>query len=473
MESIRKQRKLALGTALLALMFGTSASGLPPWETDPRWQQAEALQSNGDYAAAIEVLRDLQGAYPEAQRVALRMALYQEAAGLGEQAMATYDAADRIAPFNYWAEVGLYNKAQLALARGEVPIARACIARLRERFPESRWRLRAEVIAAEMAGADAASAQNAVDREEAAYAELRPLFDLDRAIDDSALLSRLNQIIRDHPGTGSALQAMDMKGHVLLRNQRHDEAIAVFADILDEVGPVAPQSRIAQTACTRIAALYHLKGKRREALDLFQRLANTAADPAVASNAAVQAAGLYFEILQHESGPIPEIPAAEWEKVRAMCRRVKDLPLATPCERARAELMFMETLSYEGRHAESLVLATSFITEHPGDAFRRERGTAHLFAGLSLQRLGRNEEAIPHYEWILAELEKAPLWPAPARFLDANAHYRLFTALRRSRGPRDPAAIQAGKVVLSEYPNTPYAVVIRDIALEEGWTDAR
>ncbi len=445
-------------------------------EDDARWAVAERFMEAGQYNSAALVFGRIFDDYPGSQRAALKKAIALEKAGPTEAQVvpmgadgapaaigvaASYETAINIEPFGYWGKVGLHKLAKYYYDNGNDYECQLCIDQLRERFAGTRWAARADLLEAQLNGEDTTVAETKLAQEVAsweAYRKANKSLSNDDAA-DQARIARLESVAQRFPSTGSALQALESKGYLLIRNKRANEAIVTFKNIIDKAGREAIEPAIVQRAQSRLASLYHAAGRKAEALQEFDQLANKATDPTIESNATLQAAGLYFELLQPRRWSDEEVTVEEWQEVRDRCQKVKNLPRAKPREVARADLMILESYLWEKDPKECLRLAETFINSHDEQNYRRELATAHLFAGESLLRLGRAEESITHLRWITTEYEqKGKIWPWS--YLTARTYYKLYDALRRTKAPEEEA-LAVAQFILENFPGTECADLIQ------------
>ncbi len=448
---------------------------------DARWDAAIQLQEDGDHLLAAAAFAELFQDYPASQEAALRVARNQERGGQIATAIASYDVANAVSPLGYWAEVGLYYQAVLKYQVGDSSGAEENVAAMEARFPESRWTARAVALrdqhdlippdnaaegspdSADEAGLEIA---NRLAREETAWSRYvaanlhkEPSFDNER-------ISALDELIAEFGDTRIALQALDTKGHLLIRSSRSSEAIAVFEELVDSMGADAANARIGQTAKTRLAALYHAAERRDEAYALYDELAETASDPSVASNAALQATGVHFEILQRKVWSHEELPTGCWTELRAMCRAVRTRPGANLHEKARADLMFIEAYAWGRRVDEVAPFAQAYLQEYTGPQFRKERAVAEMYLGESLLAQGDYQLALDHFEGILRRFEGEMIWPQVG--IKARVQFRVFDTLVRMHADQE-LIVSAGQAVLDKYPNTgEYAQLVRNVASWQG-----
>ena len=461
-------------------------------ENDVRWQRAESLAEQGLFGQAATLYEQVYNDYPDSQKAALRCAIALDNRETAEEdelrlrgrtankalpiksdlpvslasVAANYERAIEVKPFGYWGKVGLYKLAKYHYKRGDEKNAKRFIEILRNRFPGTRWSARADLLEAELNGEDTAAAEAVVAREVAAWnayreaAKEKP----NKGNQDVQRIKELDAVARAHSGTGGALLALEAKGHLLIRNERSDEAIEAFEEIEDLASVEAENSPIVQRARGRIAALYHAAGRKKEALLLFEQLASRATDPEIVSNASLQAAGLYFELLQPKRWRKEDVSSEEWNELRNRCQQVRELEKVKPQEVARADLMILESYLWEKNPQECLEQTTRFIADHDESNYRRELATAHLFAGESLLRLKSPSEARVHFTWITNEYEtNGRIWPWD--YLISRTYYRLYDSLLRS-GVEAKEIDTAAQKILDEFPDSRGADLVR-VSLEQ------
>ncbi len=462
---------LAFVTATLWGSLAVRAGGVA--EFDPRWAQGGRLEAEGRHPEALGLYHQLLEDYPNSQRVAMHLARCRETLGDEGRAIEAYQVAFDLAPYAYWAEPTLYYQARACARAGRVDEARASISLLRERFPDSPWLARAELVEAELDAASLGPEAAAAVMDDAADFLTTEL--CAGRLHDKVLsmygegvipeqLSLLRQIIDSYPETSTALRAKQTKAHLQIRNGERTEAIATLEGLLAEAESSAPRSRIVEESKTRLAALYHAERRRPEALALYEELCETAGQPSVLSNAKLQAAGLRFELLQadrwndiHEGRRerMEGLSGAPWDQLRSRCEEVLALPFSTADEKARAGIMIVESYHWQKRSADALVAAADFLQNHSKVEFPRQAAVAHLIAGECRQRMNSHAEAMAHFDAALAVLGDDTTWRYVPRI-----RFRMYHSLRRSGAPAEQVQA-AANFVLDHYSDTVYADLIR------------
>ncbi len=461
---------------------------------DPRWKEAINLQNAGEYGMAADAFAVLLAEYPDSQETALRVARNQERAGLIPEAISGYDVSNGVDPLGYWAEVGLYYQAILKYQEGDSSGGEFNVEELKKRFPDSRWTARGVALAAQQAvkksesgktdergarsagkstGNPAAEAEATLALEMRAYEAFK--LANNSSVADNARIAAIDRVIKDHGDTRAALQALDTKGHLLIRGKNRGEAIATFQEVINRTKENAPQSRVAQTALTRMAALKHVENRKADALADYDELAKTGTDPALVSNAKLQGAGLFFELRQDEQREGKKVSAEQWAAVRTRCAEVithekakaeavsskgqsRSASSDSSEEAVIAELMTLESYLWENSPKECLRLAEEFISSKDVKSYRRQLGTAHNFAAESLIQMKRFDEALTHLQWIVNENETGGnMWPVDS-FM-AQVYYRVADVLNRTGAP-EAEVLAAGDEVLSRFPNSEGAALI-------------
>lgn len=440
---------------------------------DVSWNVALELQGQGNYQGAANAYAAILAECPDSQRaLVMHSAVSLEAGADPASALANLDAAYQLDGFNFWAEVGLFYKVKACREAGCFNDANDALAVLQARFPVSFSLARAEALEGGKQTGGGTRGGRVIDNgrsgrsslnDEGAASELLDDAVHDDSINDPSRLAAIQDVIDSYPGTKAALRARDAKAHMLVRLDRQAEAIIEFEDLLFELGEQAAASQIAETARTRLAALFHDARQLEDAFDTYITLRDTTANPKVRSNAALQAAGVYFETEQAVSWSRDSF---DYATVRRLCDDVLALEYASAEEVTRAKLMHLETHLWEKNAEQCLIEAESFIGEFREADMTSELTTAHLFAGESLQILGGHEDAMRHYRWIIDNAGGQEPWEGIQTL--ARTHYRIFDALRRSHA--DPADIRdAAQTVLTQYTGTKYADLVANAAEQGFW----
>lgn len=460
-----------IGTMVLVL-FGPVAMGQTA-TVESLWQQADRLQSQSDYQAAADAFREVIERFPNSPKVseaATRAGLCLEKAEQTSAAIEAYDRAITLRSNVYWLQVALFYKSAACLRENRQDDARQAIQQLRAEFPDSSQAVRAGIVEADLLGQDRQAAEERWLREVEATKLFNQAHQADKQNDSQAALQLLEQVVTSYPDTAAALRAWQAKGHLLLRTGNRNEAFAAFAAILTGVGESAPQSAIVQTTKTRLAALLHASGNREDALAIYREVLS-GFSPGLRSRAALQIAGLEFEVLQRERYAQKPISAEQWQRIRDLCTGVMEGETAKPAERARAHLMLVETFSWQRDPQAAVSEAERFLGQYEGNEFKQDVATVRLIAGEALQRLGRFDEALTHFRWIIeAYRGQKEIWPGMDHL--PRTYFQIRETLKRSWAP----AAQIREVedeLLKAFPESCYARAVRQIRRIKGEPDAK
>jgi len=465
---MRTRLRASLFIAIMSGLAGGPAVAEQPTCDVPRelWAQAQELEDQGLYDEAAQIYAGILAQCPGYQRAAIRLAVARFEGGHAEQALQQLDAAMEMDPFGrVWAEWGLLYRARACRTLGCTEQARDDIALLKSRFPDSISTARAEVLEAEMEGWDTGPAEDALELELAAEQLHEEASAAANAGNYDQAVALFDQVVAQYPGTRKSLRSKEIKALMLgLLPDRTEEARAAFEDVLAEVRTTAPHSRLRYEAELRIGFLDLRTEQRPQALARFHWLAAHATSPEVVAGAKLQAAGVYFELLQRRRAE--PVQPEQWEALRRLCQEARSHPAATRRDRARADLMVLESLAWEVQPEEALALAGPYLAMYPDAEFRPEQAVVHLFAGESLLRLGRHTEALEHFWWIIDEFADDPgsIWPG----LEYRAHtyYRIHASLLRLGAIQEASDIC--QAILDTYPDTEYADLCRIAAEREG-----
>ena len=464
------------GLMWLTLLLATPAVAQ---SVGDRWQQADALEQQGRFLEAGEAYAAILAAEPQSQQAAVKRAVCQYKAGQAVEAVDGLERAVQMAPFAGWAGMGLYYHALACRDAGCPDVARDCLARLKAHFPDSPWTTRAEVLDGQLDGADTPSAQARLAREleaDALYREYRKKFPVSPDRDDAGALAALDRIMTEYPDTRTALMARRSEAYVLAQDlNRTQEATAALQTLLADVSRIAPHCETVYMLKKSLGAIFQRNDMRKEAMEAFAALAESAQDPAVVADATLQAAGAHNEMMQRRQALGEAVSADDWEAVREHCRQVKALKQATPFQHARADLIIVETYFWQHQPDLAQAGAEEYIGTHDGKTWRREVATARMILGECLQRNGRHQEALAHYRWIISEFGEEEIWPGltnpeqPHYFPMnlARTWYRIYDALRRGGGSAEEVAA-AGTFAVTHYPDSVYAERIRSAMARDG-----
>jgi len=450
--------------SLAFVLAGVPFVSAQEWGTTDRFEtlsaEARQLETDGQYAQAAERYRTILQEFPNSAEASFRIGYCEGRAGNIDAAIAAYQATIESDPSGYWTEPSLYYKARDCVEFGRTIEARNAIATLKTIHPDSVCMVKALVLEARLDGLPTANAESAVDLELQAVAMLDEALTLVKQNRDGEALALLDDLMAQYPNQATALRALESVGHIHLRSGQDIEAEAAFAEILDRVGDKAPSSRIVLTARTRLAAIRHRQWDLLATAELYTRVIQAAENTPFLANAVLQLAGVRFEILQRAILRGEVVTDAQWDEVRDLCREHMALDIASGYGNARAHLMIVESLVWQRRpDAEVIAEADRFLAEHNDPARRQEIATVRLLLGESLLRLGRNEEALEQFAWIVnAYHVTEEIWPGMDHL--SRAYLRWWQALRRTGAPREQVEA-AREAILTYFPDSGSAGFIR------------
>ena len=210
------------------------------------WQQAEDLESQGQYETAAQRYNGVIALAPlslKAQHAAMRAARCMEQAGDLSQAITFYDQVINIADTRANQEPGtrrlrdykkeaLFSKPHACRQAGMVQQARQTIEQLKAKFPSSSRCVQIGILEAELDGRDTEPAQQLFARDtEAVGLWTQGMHAMGRA-EYAQALTLFERVITDYPDTSAALRALENKGRVLLKHKRFSEAGQTFSTLL-------------------------------------------------------------------------------------------------------------------------------------------------------------------------------------------------------------------------------------------------
>jgi tetratricopeptide (TPR) repeat protein len=463
-----RTRFAVLGLCLALLSLGLSVLAQTPEELEAQrearfndlWTEADQVQTRGEFSQAEQLYRQILTEFPDSQRTALRVAITQARGGDFQGAMESYDAAIEIDPDSSWAATGLFYMARDCWGSGDREAAQREVDRLLSTHPDSSFVAQARLLEARMEGSGVSEAEAELQRELEAAGVYDSAMGLSRQGEDDEALSALEQVIENYPGTGASLRALDAQGHILIRNQHHEEALSPFLRIMERTAELSPESRAARVARTRVAAINHVLGNRDEALSHYLALLEELGDESPeAANAMLQGSGVYFEILQRRMMSGENVEPGLWDELRDMMRSVHEMVGASSGQLIRADLMAMETLSWQGSAEGLIVEVECFLATWDTEEFRGEIATAHFFAGENYLKLGEIEPALEHFQWIIDVFEgESEIWPNMDHL--PRTLYRKWQILIELEAPSGEIA-SAASALLDAFPETAYSFDVR------------
>lgn len=402
---------------------------------DSLWQEAQQLDQSGQYAQAVDRYRSIlsqETRWKKRAKAALLAANCLDQIGRSTESIPLLDAAiaeaDNLLAQNKpgidesWTLSALTLKAATCERTGDKAGALKTIERIRAQFFKSDDAREVLQIKARLEGWSPQKLADALNREQQAMqlAEQAAAASKQRLHDEA--LQQADRVIQEYPETAAVFPAMRTKALELWNQSRYREAKHVYQAIIDRVGPIAPHSRLVHTAQYRVAWL--------DAGALLKDL-----------------------VARRRRGAV--IAQEQWQRLDGLCAEVaaKD---PDPLERAMARIMAIEGLNWLGRSDEVLARVEQFFNEYAGDRklarFKEQIAAAHVFAGIALRRLGRYDEALVHFRWVIRPPEGQPENWLSNHTLEAARLNEWFTLraaglegsviqafLRYQSGTRDPA----------------------------------
>jgi len=454
MNDIALARLISPSLGLILIAFCSASEAVPP----ELWEQAVQMEEQGAYGQAIAIYQQILSMEPASQRAAVGRGAAEWRLGSASDALNTLEWAVDLKPHNFWEAKGLYFLAEACAANGCPNSSRDAIHLLKKRYPELSWAAYAELLEARMDSADTTPFELALADELNAEEMFKVVLRSDPDIDDNSMITQLQSLVQAYPETRTALAARRSWAMVLTRDHaRTTVAREVCQRLLDDLQQIAPDSLIRFEMEYRIAALDHRAGQKAAALARFASIVQQATDPKLIASAYLQAAGVLFEIFHSRNSGNTPIPPEEWTRLRSMCSNVSASPYATQEERVRADLMVAESYLWQ-KDIEAALLAAGSILDNNDDAiFPKELATARQVAGECLQQMGRHDEALVHYQWIIQHFGFEEIWPGLDNL--ARTYYFTYDALRRGGFAAEQVHI-AGERVLTHFPDSEYAQLV-------------
>jgi len=437
--------------------------------TNSLWQEAKFAEEANELEDAEALYSQILLHSPKDQQAALRMAICQQKAGEVGKSLASFDRAIAIDDGGYWAEVAVYYRAEVCLEAGLNEEALKGIQQLRANYPDSSYNARARVIESRITGRNEAISEAILERELHAGAIYDEGMQFARENDNTRAIQKMEDVLALYPDCAVALRALEAKGHLLLREKQYEDAMNPFIEILAQTRETCPTARITLEAKTRLAAILHVLKRREEAIDQYIDILQSSGDPEIEANAALQTAGLAFEICQRrrvDEGPLPD---QTWKELRGLCENVKNLPGVSESQKVRADLMLAEIYTWQEDREKTIDAAEEFLEEYDAKLYRTETATMHLLAGQALRHLKRYNEALEHLRWIADEYaDEDCIWPDMDHL--PKTYFYIWQILRDQGAPKSEVK-EAGLALQSRFPDSPFSEHVRLMNKQKGWRD--
>lgn len=242
------------------------------------WEHAATLHTSERYVEAEVDYKRIFSEFPDSQRTALRIAIVQGKQGKIPDAIQSFNTAYNVDPYGSWAPVTLFYLARFASENDDQELARSTIDKFYSLHPDSPYKARCSLLLAELDGKDTSSANRQLDEELRAATLYDEALSIFKSGDYDTAADKFSSIANNYPNYSSCLQAKEALGHIYILKKDYTAAEGEFLDILADVGLDSPDSRIAQVAKERLAALSQLQEKHHVSLSYYEDIISTNAN---------------------------------------------------------------------------------------------------------------------------------------------------------------------------------------------------
>lgn len=429
-------------------------------------RQLLAEGRNDEAIVQFELIRDQCS--PD-QRTLVEMVQALHDAGRYADVTAQVDEAIQMNGFTHWAAVGSFYKASACRHEGCFNDAHTSVQLMRDRFPDSSWTTRAEIVEAIINDQDLRPWTGAWAREQVAESLYRQAIQTDQSGDTASALAQLSDLIADYSDTRSALAALSSEAFLSSRDRANNaQTLQLFESLYVHAAANWPQARITNEIGKSLAYIYKRMDRRQDAQNVFDTIMLNTQDPNAANEAAVAGAGAQLEVLHKRRMLKQEVKDAEWLQMLDRLETTATRPGLTVLMRSRIAIMIVEIHHWKRDWAASLAGAEAFIATYTLSDDRSAVGTAHIIAGEALRYTNRIEEGLAHFQWVIQEFQDTDVWPElvhesvdrPALYFDlARAYYWEADALHHLGVPVEEV-LEAYDYVISNYPGTRYAELL-------------
>ncbi|AXA37088.1 hypothetical protein BRCON_2311 [Candidatus Sumerlaea chitinivorans] len=403
-----------------------------------RRKEALELEREGRYAEAIQKFEEVIALNPTAQNSAIRKGRCWERLGNRAKALESYRQAIEMDPLTYDASEATYRALKVAFAEGDTSTALEMATRMRTLHPDSSYGIRVEIAMREAAGQTTQPLAERLERElkaSAAYDDATSQAKVGRVED---ALKELKRIWDTYPDTAAGRRAYSSYGHLLIKERRDEEAYEVFREIVDLFEPIAPQSRLVLESKLRLAALLHRGNRHEESHAAYLELMSSKVPRYYLETAALQGAGVLFEIYINKRNANQPVPAEAWERVRQFCKDAEAI-CSKPVDKARARLMYLESFQWDDQWEKVAIEGQRFLTDFRDEQTTLEQATATFFTGRGFYWIGKYAEAMPYFERCIEWSPNRELWPEVPFYHVQRAYFHLISCLIKTGGSRQRA----------------------------------
>jgi tetratricopeptide (TPR) repeat protein len=447
-----------------SVLLAVAAFGPPSWAADPQpelpapspaevqadaiWQQAGQLQQGDRLQQAADRYQAIMAQethWKKRAKAALLAADCLDRLGKAGESIALLDTAiseaDSVAARSNeevdqsWTCPALFIKAGVCEKTGDRAGAIQAIDRLRAEFFKSDKARQALEIRARLERWSPQRLAQAMTQEQEAMQMAEQAAEASKQKRPKEAIESCDRIIKQYPDTAAVFPALRTKALALWQLHKYKDAKAVYRTILDRVGPIAPHSNLVHTAQYRIAWL--------DSGDMSKD----------------------FVARKRKDAPPRD---EEWQQLRDRCQVVITLD-PDPKERADAELMIIESYCWQQRPDESLRYAEEFLRQHDGDKkaarFGVQAASAHVFAAIAAERLGRYDEANRHLDRVFEATSRWTDYRQREHVLDTAYFWRWH--ILHQTGADDAQLRQLANQHIAEFPDSPNADFVRAYMLRQ------
>jgi len=404
--------RVSIPLAVVYLLLGTAIAA-NKMETKSALTTVTQLQRQDRFDQADAILSQLILVHPKSQRASLFYGLNLRYQKRYDEAVKELQRTIDLKPGSLYAQQAMFIKAKAQHLAGKDTDSLATIANMKSKLPESGWLPQAWVLEAEITHGDIAGAQAKLERQNAGEAIYKYILDHRSEAGEFTTAEAFSKLAEQNDGLPIELASREAAANVLTKTSNTLEAILTFQQLLEEVEPIAPKSRIVQESKYRLAALHHRIGQRYDALNLYAQSIAVGARSSLSESAALQSAGIEFEFVLKDAREGNYIDSERWDSLHQKFTTVRTDAVSTKTKLV-IDLMTIEAYLWEGRRPEAVEVGNKFLDDYQGltGTYPREIATAYTALSRICKEMRNYRDCVVFAEAVLSMYPtQNEIWP--------------------------------------------------------------
>ena len=345
-----------------------------------------------------------------------------------------------------------------------------------------KWAKEASLSHAKMTGQGISEAEASLSRENSVEQMQSELLAAARNNEYEKAYKLLDSITNDFPECYQTCEARLTRGYLLFRQERVDEAIAAFELAIQENTHLGDSHPFNLEAKARLKYTYQAKSygygaesgvsANTDTNEMLARAESSLVSSQAYLNALpeysneepqalLDACGAVFESLQRRKWANDPVTAEDWESLNESLVTVSNHPSISKGQKAIADLMLIETSSWEGNYSETIRIGNAFLENYSpsDDQFKTVAGTALSFLVRANQIVGDLEASVDTgYQLLSMYEEEDVIWENMDHI--ERAYHDIYVSLRLMGKTREDDAGQLLEEFRQRFPESSYIEAI-------------